>query len=57
LGYEVIEQAKAGAFGSKVQEGDVGDSLVDLCDSEDERDRFVREVSASESDSDLEVVY
>ncbi|KAI4756483.1 WD40 repeat-like protein [Aureobasidium sp. EXF-3400] len=55
LGYEVIEQVKASAPRGKVEEGDT--DVVDLCDSEDERDRFVREVSASESDSDLEAPY
>jgi WD40 repeat protein len=55
LGYEVIEQVKASAPRSKAEEGDT--DVVDLCDSEDERDRFVREVSASESDSELEAPY
>lgn len=55
LGYEVIKQVKKeGASGSKVEEGDTDDSVVDLCDSEDERDRFVREVSASSTDSDVD---
>jgi hypothetical protein len=33
-------------------EGGDADDVVDLCDSEDERDRFIREVSASSTDSD-----
>jgi WD40 repeat protein len=52
LGYDVIEQVK-GAPGRKVEHGLDG-SVLDLCDSEDERDRFVREVSATSSDGDLE---
>jgi hypothetical protein len=53
LGYEVIEQVK-GVSRRKVEDG-FDDDAVDLCDSEDERERFVREISAtSSSDSDLE---
>lgn len=54
LGYEVVKLfKKAGASGGKV-EGEDTDDVLDLCDSEDERDRFIREVSASSTDSDLD---
>ncbi|CAD0093760.1 unnamed protein product [Aureobasidium vineae] len=51
LGYEVIEQVKAS--GSRSKAGDEG--VIDLCDSEDERERFVLEVSTETSDSDSEI--
>lgn len=54
LGYEVVKLfKKAEASEGKVEEKDT-DNVVDLCDSEDERDRFIREASASSTDSDLD---
>jgi WD40 repeat protein len=53
LGYDVFKQLKR-TTKSEIVEGEASDDLVDLCDSEDERDRFIREVSASSTDSDSE---
>ncbi|KAK6001551.1 hypothetical protein QM012_002882 [Aureobasidium pullulans] len=49
LGYEVIDLFKAGI---KVQEEGTESSLIDLCDSEDEWERFIRETSTESSDLD-----
>jgi hypothetical protein len=54
LGYEVFKQIKHTTKSEDIVEGGASDDVVDLCDSEDERDRFVREVSASSSDSGSE---
>jgi WD40 repeat protein len=51
LGYDVFKQLKR-TTRSEIVEGGDADDVVDLCDSEDERDRFIREVSASSTDSD-----
>ncbi|KAI4715413.1 WD40 repeat-like protein [Aureobasidium sp. EXF-10727] len=54
LGYEVIEQVKASVTGNRAgEEGGADSSLVDLCDSEDERERFVRELSTGSSESEM----
>jgi WD40 repeat protein len=54
LGYDVIKQLKRTTTSEVVEGGGESEDVVDLCDSEDERDRFVREVSASSTDSDSE---
>ncbi|CAD0090796.1 unnamed protein product [Aureobasidium mustum] len=56
LGYEVIDHFKAGAIRRKVEEEGT-DSLIDLCDSGDEWERFIREPSPESSDSDLDGGY
>ncbi|KAI4847922.1 WD40 repeat-like protein [Aureobasidium sp. EXF-8845] len=53
LGYEVFKQIKR-TTRSEIVQGETSNNVLDLCDSEDERDRFIREVSASSTDSDSE---
>ncbi|KAG9761948.1 WD40 repeat-like protein, partial [Aureobasidium melanogenum] len=56
LGYEVAKLSGAGKVRSKVEEGPES-SPIDLCDSEDEWERFIRETSTESSDSDLDGGY
>ncbi|KAG9836804.1 WD40 repeat-like protein, partial [Aureobasidium melanogenum] len=56
LGYEVVKLFRAGKVKSKVEEGPES-SPIDLCDSEDEWERFIRETSTESSDSDLDGGY
>ncbi|KEQ62252.1 WD40 repeat-like protein [Aureobasidium melanogenum CBS 110374] len=51
LGYEVVKRFKAEKARSKVEEGPES-SPIDLCDSEDEWERFIRETSTESSDLD-----
>ncbi|KAI5263384.1 WD40 repeat-like protein [Aureobasidium subglaciale] len=51
LGYDLIEQVKV-SHAKKAEDGSTGNA-VDLCDSEDERERFVREVTDGLSDDEL----
>ncbi|KAG9516803.1 WD40 repeat-like protein, partial [Aureobasidium melanogenum] len=53
LGYEVVKLSRAGKVSSKVEEGPES-SPIDLCDSEDEWERFIRETSTESSDSDFD---
>ncbi|KAI5195185.1 WD40 repeat-like protein [Aureobasidium subglaciale] len=51
LGYDVIEQVKV-SHAKKAEDGSTGNS-VDLCDSEDERERYIRDITDGSSDDEL----
>lgn len=57
LGYEVVHTSKAETTRSKVKEEGSESSLIDLCDPEDEWERFIRETPEDSSDSDLDGGY